>query len=99
MLPIIPHFANEALSEINNGNALHWPNYDEKYLIEKIVPLVVQINGKKRGLINIERNLSEEALFNKVKEDKNLKKYLINKSIKKKFFVPNKLINIIIDDV
>ena len=50
MVPVIPHFAHEALSMIKI-NDLKWPAYEEKYLIEDIIPIVIQINGKKKGAI------------------------------------------------
>ena len=52
MMPIIPHFANECL-EMNKfkKNELNWPKYDEKLLIEDNINFVIQINGKKRALI------------------------------------------------
>ena len=95
--PIIPHFTMEALFILNNiYQNYKWPSYDQELIKEKLVTFVVQINGKKRGLINTELNKSEEIIFNKIISDKNINKYIENKKIKKKIFVPNKLINIII---
>ena len=95
MLPIIPHFANECL-KLLNINSLEWPKYNEQLLHEETINYVIQINGRKRGIINSDRNLKEEDLINKIQEEKILKKYLTNKNIRKKIYIPNKLINIII---
>ena len=95
MLPIIPHFANECL-KLLNINSLEWPKYNEQLLHEETINYVVQINGKKRGIIYSDRNLKEDDLINKIQVDTSLKKYLTNKNIKKKIYIPNKLINIII---
>ena len=57
---------------------------------------MIQINGRKRSLIKTNPNITEENLLKLVKKDENINKYLSNKNIKKKIFVPNKLINIII---
>ena len=73
-----------------------WPKHDEKLIIENIIPFVVQINGKKRQVINIERSLSEQKIIELIKKDKIILKFLDNKNIKKKIFVPERLINIII---
>jgi len=75
---------------------LDWPTYDEKLLIEKIIPFVIQINGKKRGTLEVNMNVLEEEILKKINQDKKLKKYLNEKEIKKKIFIPNKLMNIII---
>ena len=73
-----------------------WPKHDEKLIIENIIPFVVQINGKKRQVINIERSLSEQKIIELIKKEKIILKFLDNKNIKKKIFVPERLINIII---
>ncbi len=94
--PIIPHFANEALKNINCLDELIWPKYKEDLLKEDTKPFVIQINGKKRGLIEIKIDQTENEILNLIYKDNNLKKYLNEKEIKKKIFVPNKLMNIII---
>ena len=96
MLPIIPHFASECL-EINEFSIKNiWPNYNEEMLKDNQVNIVVQINGKKRGLINVERDISENDLFSLIKKEKNLNKYLEKKEQKKIIFIQNRIINIII---
>ena len=95
MIPIIPHLANECLKRINY-NVIEWPEYDETLLVEDIIPYVIQVNGKKRAIIEAKRDILDEELFEIVQQNKNLKKYFSEKEIKKKIFVPNRLINIII---
>jgi leucyl-tRNA synthetase len=96
MIPIIPHFSNECLKMLKIDEKIDWPNYDEKFLEEKTLQIVVQINGKKRELINTERGNSELTLLREIKKNLKLQKYLENKEIKKTIFIPNKLINIIV---
>jgi leucyl-tRNA synthetase len=96
ILPIIPHFANECIKEIGTEDTLIWPAVDEEFLIEKTKKIVVQINGKKRDLIEASLNMTEDELMNVISNNQNLRKYLQNKEIKKKIFIPNRLINIII---
>ena len=94
MLPVIPHFANECLTMINS-NTFNWPNFDENILKNEISNIVIQINGKKRGLIQAETNISEEKLFDTILKDEKLSKYLNKKNIKRKIYIKNKLMNII----
>jgi len=94
--PIIPHFSLECLKNIDEKEGLTWPDYDKELLIENIVQFVVQINGKKREVIEIERDLSEENVLKIILQNKNVNKYLIDKTIKKNIFVSNRLINIIV---
>ena len=94
--PIIPHFSLECLKNIEETESLAWPNYDEDLIIENIIPFVVQINGKKREVFEIERDLSEENVLKMILQNKNINKHLLGKTIKKKIFVSNRLINIIV---
>jgi leucyl-tRNA synthetase len=93
--PVLPHLVNEAFKEMGESK-ISWPNYDKNLIIEDIITFVIQINGKKRGTFEIKTNSSEKEILNKINQDDKLKKYLNEKEIKKKIFVPNRLINIII---
>ena len=95
LMPVIPHFASECLSNLGL-KVLNWPSINEKLLIEKEIVFVVQINGKKRGLLKVEREIKEDKLMEMLKNNDDIKKYLSGKEIKKKIFVPNKLINILL---
>ena len=95
MIPIIPHFANECL-EMMKVREIKWTQYDETKLKEDIVKIVIQINGKKRGLIEVNENIDENNLIKLIKEEGSISKYLENSEIKRKIFVKNKLLNLII---
>ena len=94
--PIIPHLSTECLETIGEINELSWPSYDEKLLEENSIPIVIQINGKKRGLVNTKQNLTEQELIKLIEKDKNITKYLDGSTIKKKIYIKNKLMNIIV---
>ena len=96
MSPVIPHFAYECLSMLQEDTKYKWPIIKKELLVENSVNFVVQINGKKRGVINSKRNINEEHLFQIIINEPTLKKYIENKEVKKRIFIPNRLINIII---
>ena len=96
MLPIVPHLANECLTEISSDKIYHWPEIDKKYLKAKKINIVIQINGKKRGLITTEKSLEEKDLIEKIKKTKELQKFIEKKDIIKSIFIKNKLINLIL---
>ena len=98
MMPIIPHFSNECIEMINKDNNCRWPEYDENQIKVSSNIIVIQINGKKRGLIEAKQNIQEKDLIELVLADKKLVKYLENKEIKKKIYIKDKLINIIISN-
>ena len=95
MSPIIPHFSNECLEMIKTKN-VEWPKYDQTKIKEDTVNIVVQINGKKRGLMETQINIPEKILMEKIYQDEKLKKYMVNKPIKKTIFIKDKIINIIV---
>tara|TARA_B110000027_G_scaffold96687_1_gene102103 strand:- start:2780 stop:5320 length:2541 start_codon:yes stop_codon:yes gene_type:complete len=96
MLPILPHLASECLKESGYNKEHSWPEIEKKYLKEKKLNIIVQINGKKRCIIMTEKNLSKEDLITLVYETHELKKFLDNKEIVRSIFVKDKLINLII---
>ena len=75
-----------------------WPNYDPSILEEEEINAVIQINGKKRALIKVKKDIKEADLLEITKKDKIVKKYLKNNNIKKIIFVKNKLLNILINE-
>ena len=86
-MPIIPHFSNECIEMINKDNNCRWPEYDENQIKVSSNIIVIQINGKKRGLIEAKQNIQEKDLIELVLADKKLVKYLENKEIKKKIYI------------
>ena len=67
------------------------------YLKESTVVLPVQINGKTRGTIQVEAGCTEEEAFQLASFDKKLSKYLDGKTIRKRIYVPGKILNVILD--
>ena len=68
--PMIPHLAEECWSlGKNNTSIMHtpWPTVDKSFIEKNEVVVVIQINGKRRAEINIEKGASEDDVFNKVK--------------------------------
>jgi leucyl-tRNA synthetase len=95
MTPIIPHFANECL-ELINVKDQSWPEIDNTMLKDDLINIVIQINGKKRGLIKTKPSISEEKLFDIINKDETLTKYFNQKKIKRKIYIKDKLLNIIV---
>ena len=96
MSPVIPHLSSECLNIFGLEKNLNWPKVDEKYLKSDERIIVIQINGKKRNIITITKEMEEKELIAKIKEMKLVDKYIDNKKISKIIYVKNKLINIII---
>ena len=90
------HFANECLATLNVKENVNWPNYDKKLIEENETVIVIQINGKKRGLIKAKRGINEKNLYDIIIKDEKLEKYVKEKEIKKKIYIRDKIMNLII---
>ena len=95
IFPVLPHFASECLSDLTIEE-IKWPVVNKDYLKNSNYKIVVQINGKKRLLFESNEDLDETNLVNKLREIKEIKKYIEKKDIFKTIFIKNKLINLII---
>ena len=93
--PVIPHLSNECLSKLNINNYI-WPDIDHKFLVEENISIVVQFNGKKRGIINTKKDILGEDLVKEIIKSKTFDKFLKENTIKKHFYVKNRLINLLI---
>ena len=96
--PVIPHFCNECLNQFTEQKKFVWPEYNKEFLETENVKIVIQINGKKRSLLEVKKEINEADLLKIVKIDKILQKYINKKEIKKIIFVKNKLMNILINE-
>jgi len=97
----IPYVANECWEKITKKTDLaiqEWPEFDNESLKKDEFMVVVQINGKKRAIINAIHNETEESIFSKSLAIKNIKVILEKTTITKKIFVKNKLLNIVTNE-
>jgi len=97
----IPYVANECWQKITGKQDMasqEWPKIDESLLHKENFDIVVQINGKKRAIINATNNESEENILSKSLAIKNIQVILDKKIIAKKIFIKNKLLNIVTND-
>jgi len=94
LMPLVPHLANECCEKLDKK--FYWPQYDKKLLKKENCTIVIQVNGKKRGILEMPLNSKEQTIVKKAKENKNVLKYLENIKIIKNIYIKNKLINFII---
>ncbi len=97
--PFIPHLAEEIYEGFNEKDSIFlttWPEYDKNFLMEDNVTIVVQIDGKIRDRLVVQRDTDKEEIFKSVILNETVKKYLKDKEIEKYVYVPNRLINLIL---
>ena len=97
--PICPFMTEEIWSMLGHTDTIayeKWPEYDQSKLKEDKIKLPVSVNGKLRGNIEIDENLSKEEILKLAKQEENVSKHLDNHEIVKEIYVPNKILNIVI---
>lgn len=95
--PFAPHFAEECwllLGERGGITYVPFPKYQERFLEKTTTTIVVQVMGRVRAKVDFSMGMSQDAVFDSVKNHSNVSLYLKD-GVKKIIFVPNKLINIV----
>ena len=97
--PFAPHITEE-LNRVAGFEQelayLEWPTYDEEKTIEDVIDLPIQINGKLRANIEIEKDEDEKSIKEKVLSNEKIKTYIQGKQIIKEIYVPNRIYNIVV---
>ena len=97
--PTAPHITEELNEVYNLGKPIcesTWPEVDESKLVEDTFTMVVQVNGKVRGKIEVSSDTTKEEMEKLAKEIDNVKAFIDGKEIIKVITVPKKLVNIVV---
>ncbi len=98
LYPVAPHITEEINERIGNKVLLaesQWPKYIDKYLIDEVLDIPVQINGKLKGVVSVARDCSIDAVKAAILES-GLAMWIEGKTVVKEIFVPNKIVNFIV---
>lgn len=99
--PFAPHLTEEINSKLPITDSPTmlcnqlWPKYDETYLVENEVEIVVQVNGKLRGKITVTKDAPKEDIETLAQKDDNVQQHIEGKTIRKIIVVPGRLVNIV----
>jgi leucyl-tRNA synthetase len=99
LAPMVPHITAELWELLGSETALDdepWPEVDERALVEETATIVVQVNGKLRGRLIVERGTSEETVVEQARADPGVVRHLEGKTLRKWIFVPDKLLNLVV---
>ncbi|MDZ7830081.1 MAG: leucine--tRNA ligase [Halofilum sp. (in: g-proteobacteria)] len=97
--PIVPHIAHVLWRELGHERAVveqPWPAVDETALARDELDLVVQVNGKLRGHIQVPADAAEEALREAALAQENVQRHTEGKQVRKVIVVPGKLVNVVV---
>ncbi|OQW51888.1 MAG: leucine--tRNA ligase [Proteobacteria bacterium SG_bin7] len=99
LAPFAPHVAEEIWTTTGNSGFVSvapWPSFDKSLVIDDIIELGVQINGKTRGTINVAPDADENTALTLTRSNNSLAKHLDGKTIVKTIYKAGKILNIII---
>lgn len=99
LAPITPHVSQKLWWELGKEGAIvnaPWPVVDESALKVSSIELVVQVNGKLRGRIQVSVDADKDAVLATARTDENVVRFLEGKSIRKEILVPGKLVNLVV---
>ncbi|MEG0826552.1 MAG: leucine--tRNA ligase [Bacilli bacterium] len=98
--PIAPYMTEEIWNTVFNYNETisyeKWPDYDENKIFDETFTMVVQVNGKVRGKMEVDSNLSDEEMEKIAVEIDNVKNFIDGKKILKIITISKKMVNIVI---
>ena len=96
--PIAPHICHALWQVLGNSESVadaSWPSVDEKALVRSTITLVLQVNGKVRGKIEVAADISKQEIEQIALADENVQRFIEGNTIRKIIVVPGRLINIV----
>lgn len=96
---IAPHICEEMWEKLGHEGTIAyeaWPTYEEDKLVVSTIEIAVQVNGKVRGRLSINKDQEAESVKQQALELENVKAHTDGKEIKKIIYVPNKIVNIVV---
>lgn len=99
LYPITPHICFELWHKLGNKTNIDdetWPTVDQSALVETERLIVIQVNGKVRGKVNVAVDANQDAILALAQQDPTINKFISDHEIKKVIFVPGKLLNIVV---
>lgn len=97
--PLAPHLAEEMWQICGNSGSVfksHWPDYDPDAVQFDAVKIAIQVNGKLRSEIETARDTAESEVIKMALDDAKVKTYIDGKTIVKKIYIANRLVNIVV---
>jgi len=98
--PVVPHLGAELWRALGYDTALdaeRWPQADPQALVEDVVTVVVQVNGKLRARLSVPRGAAEDDVVEAALADDGVRRHVDGRGIRKRVYVPDKLLNLVVD--
>jgi len=98
LAPITPHICHALWQQLGHSDLVidaSWPQADDSALVQDTLSIVIQVNGKLRGHIDVPASASREEIEAAARTNENVLRYVDGLTIRKVIVVPNKLVNIV----
>jgi leucyl-tRNA synthetase len=96
LIPFVPHIAYECLEQIQETNTDEWPKIEKNLKVEEKIKLAIQINGKTKKIIEVDKDIDENNVLKECLKDKKISEQINEKKIIRTIFVKNKIINYLV---
>jgi leucyl-tRNA synthetase len=99
LAPIAPHFAEENWERLGNRESVFdaaWPTWDPALMVDGTVEVVIQVSGKTRSKVSVDRDAAEDEVLAAALKDETTLRFTSGKETRKVVYVPNRLINIVV---
>ncbi len=99
LAPFAPHITEEMWEQVGGETSVHvagWPSYDPELVKEELITIVLQVNGKTRGQIEINSNTADDGVKRLAAEQQNVARHIKDTQVIKTIYVPGKLVNFVI---
>ena len=96
---ISPHICEEIWSILGHSDTIafeSWPVFDPAQLVEDVIEIVVQINGKVKAKLNIPADADKDSVIAQAKSEESISALISSKTVVKEIYVPKKLVNIVV---
>jgi leucyl-tRNA synthetase len=97
--PFAPHICEELWRQLGHNRSIFdesWPEADPRWLKESLVTIILQINGKLRGQLQVPPELDEQEVETRALADPKLQPWIEGKTIRKRIYVPGRLLNLVV---
>ncbi len=97
--PIVPHVCHQLWQELGHTDSIvqaAWPVADASAMVQDSIQMVVQVNGKVRGKIEVAAGAANDAVEAAAMADENVQRFMDGKAVRKVIVVPGKLVNIVV---
>jgi len=99
LAPFAPHITEELWAHLGHTTSVfqtRWPEYDEQRAASGEAEVVVQVNGKVRGRLTMERGAAEAQVLARALADDSVRRFVDGKAVKKTIYVPDRLLNLVV---